>query len=242
MNHVDLQLERPQTPAVKEGELTRESWKIFQIVAEFVEGFEKLASISPSVSIFGSARTERDHPDYVLAVDIAERLSNAGFSVVSGGGPGIMEAINKGAYAGKSLSVGLNIALPHEQLANDYQDLSLSFRHFFARKVMFVKFASAYVVLPGGFGTLDELAEILTLVQTGKTRRIPIIMVGKDFWDGLIDWFRRAMVTRGTIDPEDLDLFQLVDKPEEVVEAIFTYYDNRCIEPSAAEREILLHL
>jgi hypothetical protein len=242
MNDVDLQLKRPQTPTAKEGELTRESWKIFQIVAEFVEGFEKLASIAPSVSIFGSARTARDHPDYVLAVDIAERLSNAGFSVVSGGGPGIMEAINKGAYGGKSLSVGLNIVLPNEQVANDYQDLSLSFRHFFARKVMFVKFASAYVVLPGGFGTLDELAEMLTLVQTGKTRRIPIVMVGKEFWEGLIDWFRQAMVTRGTIDPEDLHLFQLVDKPEEVVDAIFTYYDNRCIEPSAAEREILLHL
>lgn len=242
MNDVDLELERPRTPTVKDGELTRESWKIFQIMAEFVEGFEKLTSISPSVSIFGSARTKTDHPDYVLAVDIAERLSNAGFSVVSGGGPGIMEAVNKGAHAGKSLSVGLNVLLPHEQAANEYQDVSLSFRHFFARKVMFVKFASAYVVLPGGFGTLDELAEILTLVQTGKTRRIPIVLVGKKFWDGLIQWFRQTMVTRGTIEPEDLKLFQLVDEPEEVVETIFAYYESRRIEPSAAEREMLLHL
>jgi uncharacterized protein (TIGR00730 family) len=242
MNDLDLQLDRPRIPELNDGELTRESWKIFQILAEFVEGFEKLASIPPSVSIFGSARTKTDHPDYALAVDIAERLSNAGFSVVSGGGPGIMEAINKGAYNGKSFSVGLNVVLPHEQVSNEYQDISLSFRHFFARKVMFVKFASAYVVLPGGFGTLDELAEILTLVQTGKTRRIPIILVGTQFWEGLIQWFRQAMVTRGTIDPEDLKLFQLVDKPEEVVEAIFTYYDDRCFEPSAAEREILLHL
>jgi len=242
MNDLDPDLQRPRSPALKDGALTRESWKIFQIMAEFVEGFEKLAAISPSVSIFGSSRTDSDHPDYALAVDIAQRLSNAGFSVVSGGGPGIMEAINKGAFAGKSLSVGLNIMLPHEQAANHYQDLSLSFRHFFARKVMFVKFASAYVVLPGGFGTLDELAEILTLVQTGKTRRIPIVLVGKAFWEGLIQWFRQAMVTRGTIEPEDLGLFQLVDEPEEVVEAIFTYYDARCIEPSAAEREILLHL
>jgi uncharacterized protein (TIGR00730 family) len=153
-----------------------------------------------------------------------------------------MEAVNKGAYNGKSLSIGLNVVLPLEQAANDYQDVSLTFRHFFARKVMFVKFASAYVMLPGGFGTLDEMAEILTLVQTGKTRRIPIILVGRAFWDGLIEWFRQTMVTRGTIDPEDMNLFQLVDRAEEVVDAIFTYYDNRCFEPSAAEREILLHL
>ncbi len=242
MNNLNSQLERPRVPAIDDRELTRESWKIFQIMAEFVEGFEKLASIPPSVSIFGSARTPADHPNYLLATDIAERLSNAGFSVISGGGPGIMEAVNKGAYAGKSLSVGLNITLPHEQASNEYQDLDLSFRHFFARKVMFVKFASAYVVLPGGFGTLDEMAEILTLVQTGKTRRIPIVLVDSKFWDGLVQWFRQTLVTEGTIDPDDLNLFQLVDKPEEVVEAIFTYYDDRCFEPSAAEREILLHL
>lgn len=242
MNDLNPQLDRPSVPIAKEGELARESWKIFQIMAEFVEGFEKLGSISPSVSIFGSARTPADHPDYIRAVDIAERLSNSGFSVVSGGGPGIMEAVNKGAYAGKSLSVGLNVILPHEQKANQYQDVGLNFRHFFARKVMFVKFATAYVVLPGGFGTLDELAEMLTLIQTGKSRRIPIVLVGSTFWGGLIQWFRQTMVPAGTIAPQDLDLFQLVDKPEEVVEAIFAYYDNRCFEPSMAEREKLLHL
>jgi uncharacterized protein (TIGR00730 family) len=242
MNDPDLQSNRPQLPSVTDRELTRESWKIFQIMAEFVEGFDKLASIQPSVSIFGSARTKPDHPDYALAKDIAERLSNSGFSVVSGGGPGIMEAVNKGAYAGKSLSVGLNITLPHEQTSNEFQDVSLRFRHFFARKVMFVKYASAYVVLPGGFGTLDELAEMLTLVQTGKTRRIPIVLVNSRFWDGLIEWFRKTLVERGNIDPEDLNLFQLVDKPQEVVEAIFDYYEDRGFEPSAAEREILLHL
>ena len=242
MNDPDLQSNRPQLPSVTDRELTRESWKIFQIMAEFVEGFDKLASIQPSVSIFGSARTKPDHPDYALAKDIAERLSNSGFSVVSGGGPGIMEAVNKGAYAGKSLSVGLNITLPHEQASNEFQDVSLRFRHFFARKVMFVKYASAYVVLPGGFGTLDELAEMLTLVQTGKTRRIPIVLVNSRFWDGLIEWFRKTLVERGNIDPEDLNLFQLVDKPQEVVEAIFDYYEDRGFEPSAAEREILLHL
>jgi uncharacterized protein (TIGR00730 family) len=242
MNYVDQQPDRPQVPVTRDAELTRESWKIFQIMAEFVEGFEKLASIPPSVSIFGSARTESGHPNYAFARETAERLSNSGFSVVSGGGPGIMEAVNKGAYAGKSLSVGLNIILPHEQASNDYQDLSLSFRHFFARKVMFVKYASAYVVLPGGFGTLDELAEMLTLVQTGKTRRIPIILVNSRFWDGLLKWFRQTLVEEGTIEPEDLNLLQLVDKPEEVVEAIFKYYEDHCFEPSTAEREILLHL
>ena len=242
MSNTDQHSNRPQVPMLNDGELTRESWKIFQIMAEFVEGFEKLAAIPPSVSIFGSARTKPDHPDYALATEIAERLSNSGFSVVSGGGPGIMEAVNKGAFAGKSPSVGLNITLPHEQASNEFQDLSLTFRHFFARKVMFVKYASAYVVLPGGFGTLDELAEILTLVQTGKTRRIPIVLVNSDFWDGLLKWFRQTLVGRGNIDREDLNLFKLVDNPQEVVEAIFQHYEDRCFEPSAAEREILLHL
>ncbi len=234
---------KPGTMPVNDTQLIRESWKVFQIMAEFVEGFERLASIKPSVSIFGSARTCVDHPYYKLAEDIALALSDAGFSVVSGGGPGIMEAANKGAYAGKSPSIGLNIMLPNEQSGNPYQDISLSFRHFFSRKVMFVKYASAYVVLPGGFGTLDELAEILTLVQTGKTRRIPIILVGSDFWKGLIDWFRDTLVKAGTISPEDLDLFQVLDTPRDVVDAIFKHYEHRGgFEPSAQEQEILLQL
>lgn len=157
-----------------------------------------------------------------------------------------MEAVNKGVYAGEllsvGLSVGLNITLPHEQASNEYQDLRLRFRHVFARKVMFVKFAAACVVLPGGFGTVDEMAEILTLVQTEKTRRIPIVLVNSKLWDGLIQWLRQPLVTEGTIDPDDLNLFQLVDKPAEVVEATFAHYEHRCFEPSAAEREILLHL
>lgn len=222
--------------------MTRESWKIFQIMAEFVEGFERLAQIKPSVSVFGSARTPPDHPYYKLAEDIARELSDAGFSVVSGGGPGIMEAANKGAYAGKSPSIGLNIQLPHEQVGNPYQDISLNFRHFFSRKVMFVKYASAYVVLPGGFGTLDELAEILTLVQTGKTRRIPIILVHAPFWKGLLDWFKDTLVAEGTINESDLDLYKVVDTPREVVDLIFDHYEHRGFEPSAAEREILLDL
>lgn len=222
--------------------LTRESWKIFQIMAEFVEGFEKLARIKPSVSIFGSARTSPEHPYYKLTEDIARRLSDAGFSVVSGGGPGIMEAANRGAHAGKSPSIGLNIQLPHEQSTNRYQDISLYFRHFFSRKVMFVKYAAAYVVLPGGFGTLDELAEILTLVQTGKTRRIPIILVHAPFWEGLIDWFKARLLAEQMISEPDLDLFKILDKPEDVVEAIFSHYEHRGFELSAEEQEILLDL
>lgn len=232
----------PGLHPINDAALTRESWKIFQIMAEFVEGFERLAKIKPSVSIFGSARTSENHPYYKLAEDIALELSNAGFSVVSGGGPGIMEAANKGAFAGKSPSIGLNIQLPFEQSGNPYQDISLNFRHFFSRKVMFVKYASAYVVLPGGFGTLDELAEILTLVQTNKTRRIPIILVQSSFWSGLIDWFKNTLIEEGTIGAEDLDLFKVLDTPKEVVDAIFSHYQSRDFEPSAEEQEILLEL
>jgi uncharacterized protein (TIGR00730 family) len=229
-------------PAIDETALTRESWKVFQIMAEFVEGFERLAAIRPSVSIFGSARTHPEHPYYRLAEEIARALSDAGFSVISGGGPGIMEAANKGAYAGASPSVGLNIRLPHERSGNPYQNISLHFRHFFSRKVMFVKYASAYVVLPGGFGTLDELAEILTLVQTGKSRRIPILLVQREFWQGLIDWFATTMVSEGVITESDLELFEVVDNPQEVVDAIFKYYEHRGFGLSAEEREILLDL
>jgi len=232
----------PGLRPINDTQLTRESWKIFQIMAEFVEGFEKLARIKPSVSIFGSARTPPDHPYYTLTEDIARRLSDAGFSVVSGGGPGVMEAANKGAFAGKSPSIGLNINLPHEQSANRYQNISLYFRHFFSRKVMFVKYAAAYVVLPGGFGTLDELAEILTLVQTAKTRRIPIILVHAPFWEGLVDWFKTRLLVEGMINEADLDLFKILDKPEEVVEAIFSHYEHRGFELSAEEQEILLDL
>ena len=224
------------------GQLARESWKVFQIMAEFVEGFERLAPIWPSVSIFGSARTLETSPDYGKAEEIARLLSDSGFSVVSGGGPGIMEAANKGAFAGSSPSVGLNIQLPHEQAANDYQDVSLHFRHFFSRKVMFVKYASAYVVLPGGFGTLDELAEILTLVQTGKSRKIPIILVNGAFWTGLLEWFRGTLCEKGTISPEDLDLVQICDEPKAVVDAIFAHYESRGFAPSTEEQEILLEL
>jgi uncharacterized protein (TIGR00730 family) len=220
----------------------RESWRMLGIMAEFVEATERLASIRPAVSIFGSARTPPDHAYYMLTEDIARKLSDAGFSVISGGGPGIMEAANKGAYFGKSPSVGLNIQLPHEQSANPYQDISQTFQHFFARKVMFVKFAAAYVVMPGGFGTLDELFEALTLVQTGKIAHIPIILVGNGFWTGLVDWVKNSLIAEGMISPEDINLIQVIDKPEAVVEAIFSHYEKRGFMPSLAEREIQLNL
>jgi uncharacterized protein (TIGR00730 family) len=227
---------------VPDAHLTRESWRILQIMAEFVEGFERMAQVRPSVSLFGSARLASDHPYYLLAEQTARLLSDSGFAVVSGGGQGIMEAANKGAFRGRSPSVGLNIQLPREQLANEYQDLSLDFRHFFARKVMFVKYASAYVVLPGGFGTLDELVEMLTLVQTGKTKAIPIILMGRRFWQGLLDWMGDTLVREGTIGSEDLRLIQVCEQPQEVVDAIFAYYETRGFEPSAEEQEILLEL
>lgn len=230
------------TYPVPDNKLTRESWRIFQIMAEFVEGFERLVQIRPSVSFFGSARFAPDHPCYDLAEKTARLLSDSGFAVVSGGGPGVMEAANKGAFEGRSPSVGLNIQLSMEQSGNPYQDVSLNFKHFFARKVMFVKYASAYVVLPGGFGTLDELAEILTLVQTGKTKRIPIILMDKRFWDGLLDWMRDTLVNEATISAEDMDLIQVCEEPQEVVDAIFAHYDSHDFEPSAKEQEILLEL
>ena len=199
--------QRPGLLPVNDTALTRESWKIFQIMAEFVEGFERLAHQALG-EYFRFGTYSAGSSELQAGEEIARALSDAGFSVVSGGGPGIMEAANKGAYAGPSPSIGLNIMLPHEQVGNPYQDISLNFRHFFSRKVMFVKYASAYVVLPGGFGTLDELAEILTLVQTGKTRKIPIILVHKPFWDGLIGWFTDTLVKEGTISEDDVDLIQ----------------------------------
>ncbi|MCW8882777.1 MAG: TIGR00730 family Rossman fold protein [Sedimenticola sp.] len=228
---------RPQ-----QSQLSRESWKVFQIMAEFVEGFERLSGIWPAVSIFGSAREKPDTVDYLKAEQIAYLLSESGFAVVSGGGPGIMEAANKGGHRGRAPSVGLNIELPKEQTPNSYQNISLNFKHFFSRKVMFVKYASAYVVMPGGFGTLDELAEILTLIQTGKTRRIPVILVNGAFWAGLLDWMRESMCKAGTISPSDLDLVQVCEEPQEVVDAIFAHYESRGFEPSLSEREILLEL
>ena len=223
-------------------ELAHQSWKIFQIMGEFVNGYEKMARVRPSVSIFGSARTDRDHPTYKLTEEIAKRLSDEGFSIVSGGGPGVMEAANKGAQKGSSASIGVNIELPHEQHSNEYQDISLYFRHFFSRKVMFVKYASAYVVMPGGFGTLDELAEILTLIQTGKTRRIPIVLVGTDFWQGLVDWFINTLVKEGTISPNDPELFTVVDDADSAVEYILKHQKDITEPLSEGEQERMMEI
>ncbi|PJO78996.1 TIGR00730 family Rossman fold protein [Neisseria brasiliensis] len=205
----------------------RESYHVLKIISEFVESGEELRAIQPAVSIYGSARTPVDHADYLFTERLSRKLSDAGFSVISGGGPGIMEAANKGAFAGASPAVGLNIVLPHEQHANPYQDLSIKFQHFFPRKVMFVKHAVAYVVMPGGFGTLDELFESLTLVQTGKTPHRPIILVGKAFWAGLLDWIKDQLLGNRLISPEDMDLMQLIDDEDEIVEYIFAHYENR---------------
>jgi uncharacterized protein (TIGR00730 family) len=215
----------------------REAWRMFEIIAEFVTATERLQAIHPAVTVFGSARAQPGHPYYALAEDIARRLSDAGFAVISGGGPGIMEAANKGAFAGQSPSVGLNIQLPHEQGENAYQDISHTFQHFFARKVMFVKLSCAFVMLPGGFGTLDELFEVLTLVQTGKVRRVPLILVGSAYWKGLVDWTVGRLQAEGMISPGDLDIVQLLDDPAQVVDAIFTHYHSRGFELSPAERE-----
>ncbi|MDX9995428.1 MAG: TIGR00730 family Rossman fold protein [Rhodocyclaceae bacterium] len=221
---------------------SREAWRVFGIMSEFVEATERLAGIRPAVSIFGSARVKPDSPYYQLTERIARLLSDAGFSVISGGGPGVMEAANKGAYYGKSPSIGLNIQLPMEQKSNPYQDISQSFRHFFARKYMFVRFAAAYVVMPGGFGTVDELLESLTLIQTSKTPRMPLILVGDGFWTGLVDWFRDRLLTEGMINPEDMDLIQIIDEPEAIVAAIFKHYETRGFERIPAEHDLLLNL
>jgi len=220
----------------------RESWRMFGIMSEFVEGTEHLSAIRPAVSIFGSARIAPGHPYYEQAERVARLLSDAGFSVISGGGPGVMEAASKGAFHGKSASVGLNIQLPEEQHSNPYQDISLTFRHFFARKVMFIKFAAAYVVLPGGFGTLDELTEALTLIQTHKSGRFPMILMNAAYWRGLLDWFRERLAAEGMIAAEDLDLIQVIDEPEKVVDAIFKHYEGRGFGPLPHEHELLLNL
>ena len=235
---------KPDDPDLQRQSLAaaRESWWTFNIIAEMVTATERLNGVSPAVAIFGSARLKEDSPYYALTETIARKLSDAGFSVLSGGGPGIMEAANKGAVAGKSTSVGLNILLPFEQAGNGYQDVSMTFQHFFARKTMFVRHATAYVVMPGGFGTLDELSEALTLIQTGKIRRFPVILVGREFWAGLIDWIKDTMVKEKVISPGDVDLFKLIDDPDQVVGAIFDHYAMRGFTPSPDERALEMAL
>ncbi|RME98423.1 MAG: TIGR00730 family Rossman fold protein [Bacteroidetes bacterium] len=205
-----------------------DSWTMFKVVSEFVQGFEKMNRVGPCVSIFGSARTKPTHPYYQLAVEVAQALTEEGYGVITGGGPGIMEAGNKGAHLNAGKSVGLNIELPFEQGTNPYvdHDKILNFRYFFVRKVMFVKFAQAFVVMPGGFGTLDELFEVLTLVQTKSITPVPVILVGSDFWSGMRDWIQQTMLEKaGHISPGDMNLIPVVDTPEEVVQLIREFYE-----------------
>lgn len=205
----------------------RASWQLFTIMAEFIEATEYLSEIRPAISIYGSARLREDSPYYSKTIEIARLFSDAGFAVISGGGPGIMEAANKGAHAGKSASVGLNIELPHEQHGNPWQDISMRFRHFFTRKVTFVKNSDGVVVMPGGFGTLDELAEVLTLIQTGKSRKVPVVLVGSQFWSGLLEWMKSTQLGLGLINAKDLELMTVVDEPQDALNAVFAYYEGQ---------------
>jgi uncharacterized protein (TIGR00730 family) len=213
---------------------TNDSWALFKIMGEFVNGFERMSLIGPCVSIFGSARTKENQKYYELAVDVAKSIAEAGYGVITGGGPGIMEAGNRGASLAGGTSVGLNIDLPFEQHDNPYidSDKSLDFDYFFVRKVMFVKYSQGFVVMPGGFGTLDELFEAITLIQTNKIEKFPIILVGSDYWTGLMDWIKNTMLEAGNISPEDLDLIKLVDTKEEVVEIIDAFYKGHALSPN----------
>ncbi len=214
---------------------TNDSWAVFKIMSEFVEGYERMAKIGPCVSIFGSARTQPDHPYYKLAEDISYLLTKNRYGVITGGGPGIMEAANKGAKKGNGKSVGLNIDLPFEQMPNEFidHDKLINFDYFFVRKVMFVKYAQGFIVLPGGFGTLDETFEALTLIQTHKIGKFPVILVGSSFWGGLITWIKEVLLEKeNTISPKDMDLLSIVDTPEEAVEEINKFYKNFKLKPN----------
>lgn len=205
---------------------TSETWRVFRIQSELIDGIETLNDLGPAVTIFGGARFTEDHPYYQAAVTVGRMLSDEGLSVITGGGPGIMEAGNRGCQAGIGTSMGLNIELPHEQDANPYLDEGMAFRYFFVRKLMFVKYAMAYVIFPGGYGTMDELFEALTLVQTKKIRQFPVVLYGSDYWQGLLSWIRETMLGHGAIDGEDLELFHLVDTPEAVMKVICSHRDH----------------
>ncbi|MDI9858831.1 MULTISPECIES: LOG family protein [Bacteroidota] len=213
---------------------SEESWRVFKIMSEFVEGIDKMAKIGPCVSIFGSARTKPDNPYYIMAEEIAAKLVRHGYGVITGGGPGIMEAGNKGAKLQGGKSVGLNIELPFEQHPNPYidNDKSINFDFFFVRKVMFVKYSQGFIIMPGGFGTLDEMFESLTLIQTHKLGRFPVVLVGKEYWGGLLDWIKTTMVNAGNINPDDLDLISLVDNPTDAVRVIDDFYSKYLLKPN----------
>ena len=213
---------------------TNDSWSLFKIMSEFVNGYEKLSSIGPCISIFGSARTPSNHPNYKLAVEIAKAVSESGYGIISGGGPGIMEAANKGAQEANGVSVGLNIVLPFEQQSNPYidKDKLIDFQYFFVRKVMFVKYAQGFIVMPGGVGTLDELFEAFTLLQTSKVNKYPIILVGFEYWNGLIEWIKNRLLKDHNISPEDLDLIEVVDTKDQVIECLNRFYIKDNFKPN----------
>jgi uncharacterized protein (TIGR00730 family) len=219
-------------------------WRVFRIMSEFVDGFDELSQIPPSIAIFGSARTKPDDPSYEAAVQTAKLLAKAGFGIITGGGPGIMEAGNKGAQEGGNVSIGCNIELPYEQGSNAYMDISLDFRYFFVRKTMFVKYAEAFVIFPGGFGTMDELFEALTLIQTKKVRNFPVILYDSKYWAGLINWIRDVMLSTGKVNPEDVGLLMLSDDPEEICKIVIDAYqecyrqEERAIRVSNREQTI----
>jgi uncharacterized protein (TIGR00730 family) len=217
--------------------LETDTWRALRILSEFVEGFDALAHLGPAVTVFGSARTPRDHPIYEQARTIGRKLAESGYAVITGGGPGTMEAANRGCREGGGLSVGCNIELPHEQGLNRYVDLGVEFRYFFARKTMFVKYADGFVILPGGFGTLDELFEALTLIQTGKVRHFPVVLVGRDHWAGLLAWMRDTLQPIGALSATDLDLLHVTDDPDEAVEFIRSFTDAPP-EPNEFEEEL----
>jgi uncharacterized protein (TIGR00730 family) len=234
MNADDAKIRRAFTEKDWQEIKAQDTWQIFKIMAEFVEGFEKMSRIGPCVSIFGSARTVVDSKYYLLAEEIAHKLTLEGYGIITGGGPGIMEAANKGAQKSNGKSVGLNIKLPFEQAPNPFidYDKSITFDYFFVRKLMFIKYAQGFVVLPGGFGTMDELFESLTLIQTRKIGRFPIILVGKSYWSGLLSWIKEVLVTEKYINPEDLNLFSIVDSAEEAVNAIDSFYSKYLLKPN----------
>jgi uncharacterized protein (TIGR00730 family) len=211
-----------------------DSWALFKIMAEFVDGYEKMSMIGPCVSFFGSARTASDDPQYQLTVDIAEAIVKSGLGVITGGGPGIMEAANFGAKKGGGTSVGLNINLPFEQKHNEYidDDKLMNFEYFFVRKVVFIKYSQGFVVMPGGFGTLDELFEALTLIQTEKIKKFPILLVGKEYWSGLLDWIKVVLLKENKLDPDDLNLIHVVESKEEVVEHLQKFYKQQYFKPN----------
>lgn len=207
-------------PARRSNSFNEDSWRVFRIMSELVDGFEMMSKIGPAVTVFGSARTRPKNKEYQLARSIAAKLAKAGFGVITGGGPGIMEAANRGASEAGGLSVGLNIELPEEQQVNPYVNVPVGFRYFFVRKVMFIKYASAAIIMPGGMGTMDECFELVTLIQTEKIRPFPVILVGSSYWQGLMDWMRKTMVKQGNLDQKEMKIFKIMDDPDQVVREV----------------------